>query len=93
MYCVRKPDGWNKGQVVSGPVSRPAMKYRRSLSNAAWAICPMQDILGLDGQSRMNQPSSLLGNWTWRTELPSREVAMDLAEKVSLFGRERLLFG
>jgi len=62
-------------------------------SRAGWAICPMQDVLGLDGQARMNQPSSLLGNWTWRTALPSREVAMDLAEKVSLFGRDRLLSG
>lgn len=62
-------------------------------SRAGWAIFPMQDVLGLDGHARMNQPSSLIGNWTWRSAIPSREVAMDLAEKVSLFGRDRLLFG
>jgi 4-alpha-glucanotransferase len=67
---------------------------RLALSSVAgWAICPMQDILGLDGRARMNQPSSLNGNWTWRAAPPSPEVARNLSEQVALFGRKRLLPG
>jgi 4-alpha-glucanotransferase len=35
-------------------------------SASSLAVLPMQDILGLDGQSRMNTPSSPYGNWQWR---------------------------
>lgn len=35
-------------------------------SVAAWAIAPMQDILGLGSEARMNTPSTLGGNWAWR---------------------------
>ncbi len=31
------------------------------------AVVPMQDILGLDGDTRMNTPGTLGGsNWSWR---------------------------
>lgn len=33
---------------------------------AKWAIVPMQDVLGLDGGSRMNMPGTTQGNWGWR---------------------------
>jgi 4-alpha-glucanotransferase len=33
---------------------------------AKWAILPMQDVLGLDGRSRMNTPGTTQGNWDWR---------------------------
>jgi malto-oligosyltrehalose synthase/4-alpha-glucanotransferase len=40
-------------------------------SAAQIAIVPMQDLLGLDESSRMNEPSVPSGNWTWRLkELP-----------------------
>ncbi|MCR4706431.1 MAG: 4-alpha-glucanotransferase, partial [Clostridiales bacterium] len=29
-------------------------------------IIPMQDILGLGGESRMNLPGTVGGNWMWR---------------------------
>jgi 4-alpha-glucanotransferase len=29
-------------------------------------IIPMQDILNLGGEARMNFPGTLGGNWTWR---------------------------
>lgn len=35
-------------------------------SVAVFAIAPMQDILSLDNRARMNYPSRLGGNWTWR---------------------------
>ncbi|OPY75112.1 MAG: 4-alpha-glucanotransferase [Syntrophorhabdus sp. PtaU1.Bin050] len=36
------------------------------MSGARWAILPMQDVLGLGEESRMNKPSVPLGNWEWR---------------------------
>ena len=35
-------------------------------SVAVFAIAPMQDVLGLGGEGRMNYPSRLGGNWKWR---------------------------
>lgn len=37
-------------------------------SKATIAIVPLQDILGLDTQARMNTPSQGQGNWAWRFE-------------------------
>lgn len=43
-------------------------------SVAMIAVTPMQDVLGLGGQARMNFPSRLGGNWEWRmTESDFRE--------------------
>ena len=35
-------------------------------SAASIAIIPMQDILGLDSESRMNLPGTVGNNWNWR---------------------------
>jgi 4-alpha-glucanotransferase len=35
-------------------------------SVAVFAITPMQDVLSLGGEARMNFPSKLGGNWEWR---------------------------
>lgn len=35
-------------------------------SVAVFAIAPMQDVLSLGGEARMNFPSTLGGNWEWR---------------------------
>jgi 4-alpha-glucanotransferase len=35
-------------------------------SPAQIALFPMQDILGLDQDARMNTPATLNGNWAWR---------------------------
>ena len=37
-------------------------------SIASLCITPMQDLLNLDGKARINVPSTLGGNWTWRME-------------------------
>jgi 4-alpha-glucanotransferase len=39
-----------------------------SASKAKMSIIPMQDLLGLGPQARMNTPSTGQGNWTWRFE-------------------------
>jgi 4-alpha-glucanotransferase len=53
------------------------------------AIVPLQDVLGLGSEARMNRPATLGGNWTWRFRedaLGARESDR-LAELVELYGR------
>lgn len=58
-------------------------------SVARTAIIPMQDYLGLDGEARINFPSTVGGNWTWR--LLEEELTEELAHKIArvsrLYGR------
>ena len=49
-------------------------------SKADMAVVPMQDILGLGKEARMNTPSTLGGNWTWRVDKAALTDA--LAEKL-----------
>ena len=39
-------------------------------STAEIAIIPMQDLLGLGNEARMNIPGSATGNWKWRYQKP-----------------------
>jgi 4-alpha-glucanotransferase len=36
----------------------------KSVANTV--LFPMQDVLGLGSEARMNTPGTLGGNWTWR---------------------------
>ncbi len=58
-----------------------------SVANAA--IFPMQDILGLGEEARMNQPSSLDGNWQWRLsgDLITPDLTRRLLEMTEAYGR------
>ena len=47
--------------------------HAASQSPASMAIYPMQDVLGLGSEARMNRPGEPEGNWAWRFEWP--EVA------------------
>lgn len=50
-------------------------------SSAKLAIIPMQDLLGLGGEARMNTPSKGHGNWTWRFR--GEWVTEDLKQRLS----------
>jgi 4-alpha-glucanotransferase len=39
-------------------------------SVAQLAIVPMQDLLGLGTEARMNLPGTVVGNWRWQFEWP-----------------------
>ena len=53
------------------------------LSSARLAVIPMQDLLGLDGEHRMNLPGTLGGlNWAWRFEWT--DLAEDTARQLAL---------
>lgn len=58
-----------------------------SVSNTA--IVPMQDVLGLGEEARMNVPSVAQGNWSWRLrpEQLTWELAELLAKLTRLYGR------
>ncbi|MEO9101910.1 MAG: 4-alpha-glucanotransferase, partial [Burkholderiaceae bacterium] len=45
-----------------------AMIRAACCSIANTALLPMQDLLGLEGETRMNLPGSAVGNWAWRFE-------------------------
>jgi 4-alpha-glucanotransferase len=58
-------------------------------SVAETAIIPLQDVLGLGSEARMNTPGRAGGNWSWRytPELLSPQVAERLATLTQLYGR------
>jgi 4-alpha-glucanotransferase len=59
------------------------------MSVARSVILPMQDVLGLGGEARMNRPSVAHGNWEWRL-LPGQitaSVSERLLEVTETYGR------
>ena len=63
---------------------------RLALSTVAdTAIIPLQDVLGLDSEARMNYPSRPAGNWCWRylTGALTPELSQRLGELTWIYGR------
>lgn len=60
-------------------------------SVCGWAIFPLQDVLGLGSEARMNRPGSETGWWTWRFEEDRLTPALadQLRELTAVYGRER----
>ncbi len=60
----------------------PAWSLLRAASSSVADIClfPVQDILGIGSEGRMNVPSAATGNWSWRVEQSAltKEVAAKL---------------
>ncbi|MCM3873643.1 MAG: 4-alpha-glucanotransferase [Pyrinomonadaceae bacterium] len=58
-------------------------------SVANTAVVPLQDLLGLGTEARMNLPNSTEGNWSWRFEKGalSADIAARLKELTELYGR------
>jgi 4-alpha-glucanotransferase len=59
-------------------------------SVARIVILPMQDVLGLDENARMNKPSSGEGNWNWRL-IPgqlSADAEHQLKEWTAIYDRQ-----
>jgi len=65
---------------------REAMK-----SAAGTVILPMQDVLELGSESRMNRPGTTGGNWAWRASSDDfdPELARRLRSMSELYGRRR----
>lgn len=58
-------------------------------SPAHLAVIPLQDILSLDSNARMNTPGTSHGNWRWRytADQLNAAVAQRLCELTELYGR------
>ena len=52
-------------------------------------LIPMQDVLGLGTEARMNQPATMGGNWRWRYRPGAlkAELAQRLRELAELYER------
>ncbi len=71
--------------------------YNWGMMRGAWssvgelAIVPMQDLIGIGSEGRMNTPSTLGGNWQWRAT--ADQISDALAEKLyrymEMYGRIR----
>jgi 4-alpha-glucanotransferase len=61
-------------------------------TEANLAMLPLQDLLGLDSQARMNTPGVTEGNWRWRFqwEMFPTDLAPRLLEKVDATGRRHV---
>jgi 4-alpha-glucanotransferase len=58
-------------------------------SVANTAIVPLQDVLGLGAEARMNLPNSTSGNWSWRYKAGAltSQIAGRLKDLTELYGR------
>ena len=67
-----------------------SLMVRAALGSVAdLAVIPMQDVLALGGEARMNRPSVSMGNWRWRceAELLTPQRASHYREWNRLYGR------
>lgn len=58
-------------------------------SVATMVIIPLQDILGLGEEARMNRPATIVGNWQWRLSADqlSPSQRKNLLEMTEVYGR------
>lgn len=64
-----------------------ALMRRAAESSAALAIFPLQDVLRLGSEARMNTPGTLRGNWAWRFQEGMLSQEQFLAELAQSTGR------
>lgn len=60
-------------------------------SVARYAVIPIQDLLNLGSEARMNRPGTQTGNWLWRlqTDWPADETMIRLRQYTETYGRVR----
>ncbi len=85
--------GWCEGAFGTGDAAEIADKIKKSVmsSDAVVAMMPLQDVLGLNDDARMNVPGVASGNWSWQAkeeQLDPPEVALALAALTDLAGRK-----
>jgi 4-alpha-glucanotransferase len=64
----QKQTSWNylKHQLVNSAEAAPALMELAWSSVASLTVAPLQDVLDLGVESRMNVPGRTAGNWRWR---------------------------
>ncbi len=58
-------------------------------SVADTVLIPLQDVLGLGSEARMNQPATIGGNWRWRYQrkMLTAEIATRLGKLTRIYER------
>jgi 4-alpha-glucanotransferase len=68
------------------PGSMPEALIRAALCSVGrLAVIPMQDVLGLGSEARLNTPGTAVNNWAWK--MPGDALNADLARHFSLLNR------
>ena len=59
------------------------------MSVADTAIIPLQDLLRLGSEARMNVPGTAFGNWGWRFtwDMVARDLAGHVRDQIECYGR------
>ena len=70
-------------------MTKKLISYAYSM-NSRLAVIPMQDVLGLDAQSRMNTPATVGINWKWclKEDLMTDDIAEWLKSLCKKYDRE-----
>lgn len=70
-YAALDVDGRKHVDDYFDARAQPETLIRAALASVArLAIVPLQDLLGLGSDARMNTPATMSGNWQWRFEWP-----------------------
>ena len=74
------------GERIAADLMRAALQ-----STARTAIVPLQDVLDLGPEARMNVPGATHGNWSWRVRLEQLDPqhAQCLAQLTRIYGRSQ----
>jgi 4-alpha-glucanotransferase len=82
-FCLKYLD--SDGHEIHWDMIRAALA-----SVAETAIIPLQDVLGLGAEGRMNLPSTTSGNWNWRyrSHALTDDLSRRLKEMTEVYGRD-----
>ncbi|MGH8171164.1 MAG: 4-alpha-glucanotransferase [Steroidobacteraceae bacterium] len=72
------------------PASMPDALIREALGSVGQlAVVPVQDLLGLGSEARLNTPGTVAGNWRWRLspEALTPQLARRFAQLNGMYGR------
>ena len=94
---------WNTARPRRGEAACRSLPGHRQRRACIWAfiraaltsvanlsVIPVQDVLGLDSEARMNVPSETDGSWTWRLQpgALTPELAAKMAQLVEITDRD-----
>ena len=67
----------------------PTLVRHAYMSVAKFCIIPIQDVLNLGEESRLNTPGTSEGNWRWKMKnIPGEDVSQYLRDLCKTYGRE-----
>ncbi len=85
----------NLADYRGAPLDRSSVSeamIRMALGSVAeLAVIPIQDVLGLGTEARMNRPSTTKGNWVWRLfgDYPTTKEMESFGRLLTVYGRDR----